>query len=47
MAAISRSHLHTRTAAFKGRAHIEVLYVFIGGNLSVERLSPLPPSKDV
>ena len=24
----------------------KVLYVFIGGNLSVERLSPAPPSKD-
>ena len=24
----------------------KVLYVFIGGNLSVERFSPEPPSKD-
>ena len=26
--------------------HIEALYAFIGGNLSEERFSPVPPSKD-
>ncbi|MBQ7756240.1 MAG: hypothetical protein IJ401_02940 [Oscillospiraceae bacterium] len=32
--------------AYKGDTLKEVLYVFIGGNLSEERLSPVPPSKD-
>ncbi len=34
------------TARYKENVRIEVLYVLIGGNLSEERFSPEPPSKD-
>ena len=35
-----------KKATLKENVRIEVLYVLIGGNLSEERLSPEPPSKD-
>ncbi len=35
-----------KTPAFNSDTHIETLYEFIGGNLSEERFSPEPLSKD-
>gem|GEM_PF-2996523 len=35
-----------KTSAINGGTHIAALYAFIGGNLSEERFSPEPPSKD-